>query len=422
MKIKSFRRYFMRENGIKCRPFDELSLGFLQFLQYEKMYSQSSLNFYKLKIKRLKSFLVSKDILYYTSDVGLKFYIAYLDENSISINQQKAITTFIKRFNDYSFGGKYIIQHAKNIELLPKNYELILNDFCTKCYEIGNKEITVKTKDSFLRRFLKDCIKLGCPCIQKLNVAHVMKACIRVKNKESWAIIREFLKFLATNGTTKTDMSTLVPHYKKPFKIPVTYSKKEILKFENIIDRTTNIGKRDYAMLLLATRLGMRSGDIVNIKFENLDFKNDKISFFQQKTGDELVLPLLPEIKKALENYILYGRPKVSTCNIFIRQNAPYEGITTSVLRFVTTKYFKLAGINITGKRHGLHVFRSSLASSMINDSVPYEAVRKILGHSNLKSINHYAKLNIEILRQCAIEVPKPSGKFKEFLQGGESL
>ena len=88
-------------------------------------------------------------------------------------------------------------------------------------------------------------------------------------------------------------------------------------------------------------------------------------------------------------------------------------------MRYVTTKYFHAAGIDITGKKHGPHTFRSSLASSMINDAVPYEAVRKILGHSNLKSIKHYAQLNIEMLRQCAIEVPEPTGRFKEFLHGG---
>ena len=99
--------------------------------------------------------------------------------------------------------------------------------------------------------------------------------------------------------------------------------------------------------------------------------------------------------------------------------NAPYKGITTSVLRFATSKYFGLAGVDVSGKKHGPHTFRSSLASSMVNDDVPYEAVRAILGHSDPDAIKHYAKLDIEKLRECAIEVPKPSGSFKTFLDGG---
>jgi len=412
----------MNQKGIRIKSFDKFLTGFLRFLQKEKLYKQSSLTDYYIMIHKIQAFMQIHGIVYYTPDIGLKFQVVYLAEHNIGITQQKTIATIINRFNDFYSGVEYVIQHTKSIELLPKNYEIILKAFGAKCYEIGNKKITVKAKDSFLRRFLKDCITLGCTCIHKLNAAHVTKACLRVKNKDSWAVIRAFLKWLAVIGTTKTDMSTLVPHYKKAFKIPVTYSKKEILKVENIIDRSTGIGKRDYAILLMATRLGMRSGDIVNIRFDNLDFENEKLAFIQQKTGEELVLPLLPDIKKALEDYINNGRPKTSESIVFIRQLAPYQGITTSVLRFETTRYFRSAGINITGKKHGPHSFRSSLASSMVNDAVPYEAVRKILGHSNLNTIKHYANLDIKTLRQCAIEVPEPSGKFKEFLQGGGSL
>lgn len=409
----------MNKNEIKSKSFDELSFGFLHFLQFEKTYSQSSLNFYKLMIKRLNLFLIGNDIRDYNSDIGTKFYISYLYENNISIRRQKAILTFIKRFNDYLLEGKFVIQHTKSSESLPKNYEQILKAFSDKCYKKGNKEITVKQKQFFLRQFLKNCIDLGCNCIQELNAAQVSRACLRIQNRDSWAVIREFLKFLVIIGILKIDLSLLIPHYKKPFKIPVTYSEKDIAKIEKIIDRSTDIGKRDYAMILLATRLGMRSGDIVHISFDNLDFENKKLSFIQQKTGEKLVLPLLPEIKTALENYIENSRPLTSDTSVFIRQMAPYQGITTSVLRFQITKYFRLAGINIIGKKHGPHTFRSSLANSMINDAVPYEAVRKILGHSDLKSIKHYAQLNIEMLRQCAIEVPEPTGRFKEFLNGG---
>jgi site-specific recombinase XerD len=280
----------------------------------------------------------------------------------------------------------------------------------------------VKAKACCLRQFLKDCIALGCTGIRGLNAAHVTRACLRVKDKDSWAVIRAFLKFLAVMGTVETDLSTLVPHHKQPFKVPVTYSVEEISKIENIIDRSTDIGKRDYAMLLLATRLGLRSCDIVNITLDDLDFANDRLDLVQWKTGESLVLPLLPEIQEALEDYISNGRPKTLERSVFIRQNAPYQHITTSVLRFETSKYFREAGIQITGKKHGPHTFRSSLASSMVNDAIPYEAVSKILGHSDPDAIKHYANLDIEILRQCAIEVPEPSGNFKEFLQGGGSI
>jgi len=355
----------------------------------------------------------------YTPDVGFRYYKTYLAEHDVGIPQQKTMLTTIRRLNAFFSKEEYVIQQKHPVESLPEDYEHALKLFEAKCHEHGNKEITIKKKSSFLRRFLKDCAALGCTSIQKLSSSHVTKACLRVKNKDSWAVIREFLKLMNVIGISKEDLSTLVPHYKQSSKVPVIYSEDEISKIEKAIDRSTDIGKRDYAMLLLASRLGLRSCDIVNLTLDDLDFDNDKLCFVQQKTGEVLEMPLLPEIKDALEYYIRNGRPQTSERRVFIRQYAPYQSITTSVLRFETSRYFRGAGIDITGKKHGPHTFRSSLASSMVNDSIPYEAVRKILGHSDPSTIKHYAKLDIEILRQCAIEVPPPSGKFKEFIDGG---
>lgn len=84
----------------------------------------------------------------------------------------------------------------------------------------------------------------------------------------------------------------------------------------------------------------------------------------------------------------------------------------------MVTNSFIVAGINISGKKHGPHTFRSSLASSMINDGVSYETVRKILGHSDPDVIKHYAKTDVENLRFCSIEPPTASGIFSDYLSG----
>ncbi|MDR7001040.1 site-specific recombinase XerD [Neobacillus niacini] len=243
-----------------------------------------------------------------------------------------------------------------------------------------------------------------------------------IDNKDAWAAIRMFLKYLYKESIVGYDYSTIVPHYTRPFIIPTTYSEDEILKVENAIDRSSKIGISDYAMLLLATRLGMRSGDIAGLAFDEIDFEGNSIHLVQEKTLQMLELPLLPEIKDAIMNYIENARPTVNDeYRIFLRQNAPYQGITTSAIRFATTKYFRKAGIDISDKKHGLHTFRSSLASSMVNDQVPYDVVRKVLGHTDPNAIKHYAKVDIERLREYAIAVPAPSGVFEAFLKGGRS-
>jgi len=411
----------MNQKEIGITSFDELLTGFLRFLEKEKSYKKSTLNNYRSRLHKMKLYMLTYGIDFYTPDFGVQYYEIYLSEHNITIPAQKSVFTFINRLNAFYSGEEYIIQRSETIELLPEEYEFALKKFDAKCHEDGNKENTLQKKNFFLRCFIKDCIELGCTSLPELHASQVTRACLRVENKDSWAVIRDFLKFLAIIGNTEADLSLLVPHYQQAFKVPVTYSMDEISKFLGVIDRSTSIGKRDFAMLLMAARMGMRCGDIVSLTLEDLTYVNDMLLFSQQKTGNGHELPLLPEIKEALEDYISNGRPETSDRRVFIRQLAPYQGITTSALHFQTTGYFHIAGIETEGKKHGPHAFRSSMASSMVNDSVPYEAVSKILGHSDPNVIKHYAKLNVEMLRQCAIAVPEPSGTFKEFLQGGGS-
>lgn len=125
---------------------------------------------------------------------------------------------------------------------------------------------------------------LGCSHMQEFNPSYVMKRCLKINNKDSWAVIRTFLKYINIIEITGNDLSTLVPYFKRSFKIPDTYSTVEISKIEHSIDRLTDIGQRDYTMILLATRVGLRSYDIVNFTFDNMYLNRNKLSFIQQKT------------------------------------------------------------------------------------------------------------------------------------------
>jgi site-specific recombinase XerD len=107
---------------------------------------------------------------------------------------------------------------------------------------------------------------------------------------------------------------------------------------------------------------------------------------------------------------------------VFHSLSAPYGCITTSIIRHAINKCFIAANVNTTGKKHGPHAFRSSLASSMVNDNASYEVVRRILGHSSPDVINHYAKVDIENLRKCSIDPPIPTGVFNDYLSGKEVI
>lgn len=405
---------------IKNGTFRELLDSFLCFLRNEKHYSDGTIINYRRTLCNIDVFMCSKGVDIYTPMVGDDYYQDYIDNRAPDSSRCKAVRTMITRLNAFASGQPYVVQQKYAAKIfLPQDYENAVQSYLDACWKKGNKAITINAKKSCLYRFLEKCISHGCETIAGISPDIVTSACLVVSDKDDWNIIRAFLLHLCQTGYTDIDCSTLVPHFHRPMPIPTVYSPDEILKVENVPDRTTAVGKRDYAMLLLATRLGIRSGDIVRLTFKDIDTSRGIIQFAQEKTGGQISLPLIQEVSDALEDYIYHSRPASSESRIFLRSFAPYTPITTSVIRFAVTKYFKKAGVDTTGKKHGPHTFRSSLASSMVNDGHSYESIRTILGHTDPDAVKHYAKLDIERLRTCALPVPPPSGSFLRFLKGG---
>lgn len=155
------------------------------------------------------------------------------------------------------------------------------------------------------------------------------------------------------------------------------------------------------------------------MSFENLDFENDRIHFIQQKTGDLWEMELFPEVKAALQDYILTARPKIQNCqNVFLTTMIPYKPLDSYAINTAVGIMVAKSDVNIAEKRHGSRAFRSSIASNMVNDKVSTEVVRKVLGHGTKHAIRHYARMDIENMRLCPLPTPKPSGIFPKCFHG----
>ena len=138
------------------------------------------------------------------------------------------------------------------------------------------------------------------------------------------AKIRNFFKFMYDYRYTKMDLSLTIPRMKINHnnKIPHTiWSSEEIHLILNAVDRTTDIGKRDYAILTIMSKLGIRFADIKNLKFENINWIMNTITFVQSKTNKLVTLPLLNDVGLALIDYIKHRRPNVNSKYIFLDEN-----------------------------------------------------------------------------------------------------
>lgn len=405
---------------IKNESFRTQLHSFLSYLK-EKGYKSSTLLIYQRTLSRIAPFMEQMGISEYSAAVGASYYKSYIENNKLKHGSERAILTQVLRFSNYCSGGSYCFLQVSTVDpVFSERTESILMDYRNYCYEKGNKPTTVNPKEKTIRKFLTCCSLPANTGLESLKPQDVTRACLSVSNKDDWAVIREFLRYLCRNSVTAADLSILVPCFRRPDPVPTVYSEAEIAVLESSIDRSRPSGKRNYAMILLATRLGLRSGDIVALSFENIDTVKDRIVLYQEKTGNRLELPLLPEIKEAISDYVDNGRPFSENRKIFLRSCAPYEPVTTSALRFQVRQGFHNAKIDTSGKKCGPHSLRSSLASSMVNDDIPYEVVRSVLGHSDPDAISHYARLSIEKLRKCALPVPAPTGNFLHFLKGGQ--
>lgn len=163
-------------------------------------------------------------------------------------------------------------------------------------------------------------------------------------------------------------------------------------------------------------RLGLRSSDVVNLRFSNI---GETIRIKQYKTDEFLELPLLDNIREAIDDYVANGRPASDDDHVFLMYYAPHCPITSIAIHGIVTKYMKLANIDINGRKHGGHALRASLGTDLINNGMSYEETRKIYGHKSDNVIKHYASLDVNRLRLCALPASMPTGYFCTWIESG---
>ncbi len=221
-------------------------------------------------------------------------------------------------------------------------------------------------------------------------------------------VLRNYLAFLYGHGFIDEDISKSLPKVRitRNAFIPYSWKTKDVKKLLDAVDRGDPKGKRDYAILLLAVRLGLRVSDIRGLKLQNLNWSRKTISFTMQKTRQPLELPLLDDIGWAIIDYLKYGRPETKSDRVFVRHRAPYDsfGENESFYRELH-RYMVKAGLEIPLDLHcGLHSLRSTLAGNMLEANVPLLVISESLGHQSIQTTSIYLKIDLNGLRKCALD------------------
>jgi site-specific recombinase XerD len=381
-------------------------------------YDAETIALYRRTWKRLKRFAGNEK---YSPRLGNRFVISEATELSpyCSHREEKKDLRQIRRavefLSEFFLYGKVQSAHqgkkvegTEGLQALLRGYET----YCAKYRQ--NNASTVQNKRRHAERFLQAVSGHIGSRLERLEAIHLSQFIQSHGNLQKTSLVamvsdlRDFLRYLWIKGILPKDLSLAVPKIRCSLDahVPTIWKDDQISRVLAAVDRGTLIGKRDYAILLLACQLGLRAKDIRELRLENLDWAESRISLIQSKTGAPLILPLLDEVGNALIDYLQFGRPKSQRREIFLQATPPHHPFrSSSSLTTIMNRYRKLAGLSVEEfGSGGMHSLRHTLATRMMERNVPLESISSILGHRSMESTRIYTKVNLPALRTVCLD------------------
>jgi site-specific recombinase XerD len=286
---------------------------------------------------------------------------------------------------------QYLLQERRLSPATPHNYLRFIDEFLSE-------------------RFSAKVLKLS--AIKAVDVTDFVR-----RHAHEWSpgraalmvtALRSFFRYLLHRGAVTADLAACVPAVPRwSFSaLPKFLPADSVKRVLDGCDRQTAVGRRDYAILLLLARLGLRAGEVVGLNLEDIDWQEGLIDV-RGKGGKPGCLPLPVDVGEAIAAYLRHDRPRCSVRRVFIRQRAPLCGLPNSqAVCCLVRRALKRAGVASAHK--GAHVFRHSLATSLLREGCSLDEIGELLRHQSPDTTAIYAKVDLAALRTLAL--PWPGG------------
>jgi integrase/recombinase XerD len=304
----------------------------------------------------------------------------------------------------------------------PARFRPLRDEYVASCRARGNAEATLVAKGKAASRFLGYLDEAGAGDLAVLGVRDVSGFLLRQRGLRRKTIagmrssLADFLAFLAATGRGPQGLAGRLPPHRhlRHESEPHLWTAEEIRRVLAVIDRQSATGKRDYAMILLTARLGLRISDLRHLDLGDLDWRAKTLTIIQHKTGRPLSLPLLDDVGWAVIDYVRHGRPETACAKVFIKHRHPFGafGGSSSVATRLS-RYAARAGIEFPpGDTCGMHSLRGALAVAMIGNGAPMPVISAVLGHASTDTTQaYYLRFDVERLRCCALDVEDVLGQ-----------
>lgn len=398
------------------RDIHQLIQNCLRFFS-DNCYTQHRIDKYRSLWKcGILRYMKEKDLTRYTPSLGQQYIADCIPSDNLRHEDRKKIRS-IQVLDDCM-----ILGYIRKRSVIPVNYPLYgeigleMQKLINHLQSLRRSSVTIKDYQLYLHSFLVYLNRSGIYTLKGITERHMLDFVSTTENNKINVVssLRVLSRYWLENHLIESDFDLILKSYKwvKHEKVPSFFTVDEVRAIEISIDRSSGVGKRNYAMLLLASRLGLRASDIAHLKFSNIDWEKNEISLVQYKTGNPISLPLLNDVGSAIIDYLKYGRFNSESQQVFISSRAPYipanKSIVCSAIREVITK----SKVETAGRRHGPHSLRHSLACCLLKNEVPMPVISETLGHVKTNTTMMYLRIDLTSLMKCALAVPPVPDEF----------
>jgi integrase/recombinase XerD len=334
------------------------------------------------------------------------------DVEIYSRSRPRCLRPALRQFLSFSrleeFSTKQNISGEKTpVELMKAEFARYLEQ------EIGLVSRTRASYIQFAERFLEAQFPAGPIELGRLGPREIIRfvqseagLVPRSRVQVMTVAIRRFLRFARYRGEVCTDLAACVPrvaHWREAT-LPKYLSPSEVQIVLASCNCETPIGKRDYAILLLLARLGLRAGEVVGLELGDIDWYNGVITVHGKRSRVSQ-FPLPSDVGTALADYVQNGRQRISSRRIFLRASAPVRPLSgPGAISDIVKGALGRGHVHVP--RKGAHVFRHTLATQMLRHGASLIEIGSILGHQSPDTTAIYAKVDLKSLRSIALAWP----------------